>query len=593
MNKNKVIVVTGGTSEIGEAVALAFAKEGSNVVIIGRNEAAGNAVCSRSEVLAGNIEFIRCDVTNTDDIGKLSKIIEEKYKRVDLLFNSAGMIPESKEIERITEKEWKQTFEVNLDGAFLVTRALKPLIFKCKGCIINNAWIAGMQSYIAGKSYAFSASKSALIQLTRQMALNYAEEGVRVNTIAPSIINTKILGDRDRTEYAKRVPLGYIAETEVVADTVLFLASDAARYITGAVIPVDGGIASIGKSICSVDEKITEKIRNEINRLPWDDNIQSFFGKTIFITGVTGFIGYYFVQILMWLNDYFSCEIKIVMSVRNYLKAKGIFGSLLSRKDVYITIQDLNDGIIDVFDRIDCIVHLANTSETRALKENPSKNLVNAIDGMRNILSFAHQKSVDVMLYMSSITVYGDDIKKSIIKESDSFAYDWKVSSSGYINVKRMNEFLLFDSVNNASVNGVIIRPGYVYGYNPFDDKRIYAESIKNALRNEDNEINSSGFAYRDSIYVIDLIRAIIVLIAHGKIGEAYNVSGGAVSLREYVDTICKITNTNATYGKGEAGEKMQRIEYCTDKIKEIGWQKMYDLNDAIQSAISIGRTMI
>lgn len=243
MNENKVIVVTGGTSGIGEAVALAFAKNGSMVVITGRNEEAGNAVCSKSKLLDGSIEFVRCDVTNTDDINRLSRRIEEKYKKVDLLFNNAGMMPVSKEIEYINEREWKQPFEVNLDGAFLVTRALKQLIFKCKGSIINNASIAGMQSYIAGKSYAYSASKSALIQLTRQMALNYAKEGVRVNAIAPGIINTKILGDRDRAKYAERVPLGFLAEPDVVADTVLFLSSYAARYITGVVIPIDGGVS--------------------------------------------------------------------------------------------------------------------------------------------------------------------------------------------------------------------------------------------------------------------------------------------------------------------------------------------------------------
>lgn len=125
---------------------------------------------------------------------------------------------------------------------FYVIKHFKPLLFCCKGCIINNASIAGMHSYIAGRSYAYSASKAAVIQFTRQMALNYAEEGVRVNCICPGIIDTPILGTRNREEYAQRIPLGYIGKPEDVANVVSFLASEQASYLTGVVLPVDGGV---------------------------------------------------------------------------------------------------------------------------------------------------------------------------------------------------------------------------------------------------------------------------------------------------------------------------------------------------------------
>ncbi len=240
---NKVVVITGGTAGIGKATAVLFADEGADVIITGRNSEAGERISIESEYSKGSIDFFKCDVSKTNDVKELAQFVENKYRRVDVLFNNAGIMPESKEIERIPEDEWKHTFEVNLDGMFYVIRELKDYIFRCKGCIINNASIAGMQSYIAGRSYAYSASKSAVIQFTRQMALNYAENGVRVNAIAPGIINTNILGDRDRDEYAKRVPLGYLAEPKAVADTVFFLASDAASYITGTVIPIDGGVS--------------------------------------------------------------------------------------------------------------------------------------------------------------------------------------------------------------------------------------------------------------------------------------------------------------------------------------------------------------
>lgn len=239
----KVVVISGGTSGIGEATALEFAKHGANVIILGRNAESGKRIVQSSQAFSGKIDYFQCDVSNNDDVETLQSFVSKKYGKVDVLFNNAGFMPESKEIERITDEEWAETFDVNLNGVFSVTRALKALIFKCKGCIINNASIAGLQSYVAGRSYAYSASKSALIQFTRQMALNYAEEGVRVNAIAPGIIETKILGDRDRTEYSKRIPLGYIGEPMEVANIVLFLASDKAKYITGVILPVDGGVS--------------------------------------------------------------------------------------------------------------------------------------------------------------------------------------------------------------------------------------------------------------------------------------------------------------------------------------------------------------
>ena len=158
-----------------------------------------------------------------------------------MLFNNAGIMLDSKEIERLPGDEWHKTFSTNIDSIFYVTKYLKMLLVQSKGCIINNASIAGMHSYVAGRSYAYSASKAAVIQFTRQMAMNYAEEGVRVNCICPGIIDTPILGDRDRKVYAERIPLGYVGQPECVADVVYFLASNEARYITGAVIPVDGG----------------------------------------------------------------------------------------------------------------------------------------------------------------------------------------------------------------------------------------------------------------------------------------------------------------------------------------------------------------
>lgn len=238
---DKLIVITGATSGIGEATAIEFAKEGGTVVLLGRNEEKGMKIVSDITSQGGKAAFIRCDVTDESSVKEAAENILSEFQRVDVLFNNAGIMLPSCEIEKVEIDDWKKTFSVNLDGMFYVTRNLKNLIFKSRGCIINNASIAGMHSYVIGRSYAYSTSKAAVIQFSRQMAKNYAENGVRVNCICPGIIDTPILGDRDRKVYAERIPLGYVGKPEDVAHVVAFLASDKASYLTGVVLPIDGG----------------------------------------------------------------------------------------------------------------------------------------------------------------------------------------------------------------------------------------------------------------------------------------------------------------------------------------------------------------
>ena len=241
--ERKVVLITGATSGIGEGTAKAFAKEGACVVLVGRNKDKGSKIEQEIVSAGGEALFIPCDVSNADEVQKMVEKAVETFGRIDILFNNAGVMLQSMEIERMPLEDWQKTMDINLTGTFLVSKYAKPYIVNVKGNIINNASIAGLQYYAAGRSYAYSASKAAVIQFSHQMAKNYGEEGVRVNCICPGIVDTPILGDRDRSVYAERVPLKRLATPEDVAKVVMFLASDDAAYLTGVVLPVDGGVA--------------------------------------------------------------------------------------------------------------------------------------------------------------------------------------------------------------------------------------------------------------------------------------------------------------------------------------------------------------
>lgn len=238
---NKVALVTGATSGIGEVTAKLLSENGAKVVLVGRNEERGKLLENQILQNGGDAFFIKTDVSDEQQVITMVKIITEKYNTIDILFNNAGVMLPSMEIERMPVEDWKASFDINVTGMFLVTRYLKPFLLKSKGVIINNASIAGMQHYAAGRSYAYSASKAAVIQFTHQMAKNYGEEGIRVNCICPGIILTPILHGRDPKIYEERIPLGRVGTPDDVAKVVVFLASEQAAYLTGVVLPIDGG----------------------------------------------------------------------------------------------------------------------------------------------------------------------------------------------------------------------------------------------------------------------------------------------------------------------------------------------------------------
>jgi NAD(P)-dependent dehydrogenase (short-subunit alcohol dehydrogenase family) len=244
----KVAVVTGGNSGIGRAAVLAFAQEGARVVLGARREAEGRQVVEEVQRLGGKALFVPTDVTRAADVERLVARAVEAYGQLDVLFNNAGTEGRMAPLVELTEAQWDEGVDVNLKSAWLATRAAVPHLVKTRGAVVNNASVLGLRSG-AGLSI-YTAAKAGLIGLTKAFAVELAKAGVRVNAIAPGIVTTDLASRAFGSDESIQGildashPVGRAGRPEEIAEAVLYLASDLARFTTGAVLSIDGGAAA-------------------------------------------------------------------------------------------------------------------------------------------------------------------------------------------------------------------------------------------------------------------------------------------------------------------------------------------------------------
>ena len=243
--KDKVMIVTGGASGIGQATALLCAREGAKVVVMDISETNGFDMERKIREQGGQGNFVGADVTKESDWKRVMSIIEKQYGGLDILFNNAGSNV-IKPVTETSEEEWDNLLALNLKGIFLGIKHAIPLMIKRGGgFIINTSSTFGV---IGNPNMpAYCASKAGVIGLTRQVALDYGKHNVRVNCILPGLTMTPLirrdvdLGLINITPDIERTPLGRPAEPEDIAKVVLFLASDDACYVNGTLQVVDGG----------------------------------------------------------------------------------------------------------------------------------------------------------------------------------------------------------------------------------------------------------------------------------------------------------------------------------------------------------------
>lgn len=240
----KTAIVTGGSRGIGRAVSLLLAREGANVAIVyAGNTAAAEETKQQAEALGAAAAVFQCDVADEQAVADMVKAVKTQFGSVDILVNNAGITRDGL-LMRMKEADWQAVLDTNLTGVYHCTKAVSKLMMKQRqGAVINLSSVVGETGNAGQANYA--AAKAGIIGFTKAVAKELASRNIRVNAVAPGYVETDMtagLPDSAKEDMLRSIPLGRPATADDVAQAVLFLASDQAKYITGHVLNVDGGM---------------------------------------------------------------------------------------------------------------------------------------------------------------------------------------------------------------------------------------------------------------------------------------------------------------------------------------------------------------
>jgi NAD(P)-dependent dehydrogenase (short-subunit alcohol dehydrogenase family) len=247
---DKIAIITGAAAGIGAASASLFANHGATIVAVDRDGATLNRVSGEILKTGGNCFPVVADVSQRDDVRSVVRSAVEKYGRIDILFNNAGIVPTGK-IDEVPEEQWDRAFAINVKSMYLFCHAVVPEFKRQGGGVILNTASATALRAVADRA-CYTATKSAVIGLTRSMALDYVRDNIRVNCLCPGTIDTPSLAQRlaafpdpaeARKNFLARQPMGRFGTAEEIAEAALYLVSPQSGFVTGLAFTIDGGLS--------------------------------------------------------------------------------------------------------------------------------------------------------------------------------------------------------------------------------------------------------------------------------------------------------------------------------------------------------------
>ena len=241
--ENRVAIITGGTAGIGAATAIKFAQEGAKVVLWARNAERGKAFIETMKAQGLEAEFEAVDSSNYEAVCEAAKRVNDKYGKIDILINNAGITNDST-LKKMTVEQWQQVIDINLSGSFYCIKAITPyMLEKRYGRIVNASSVVALYGNFGQTNYV--ATKAGLIGMTKTLARELGKKGITVNAVAPGFIETDMVAKMPENVLdgmRAKVPVGRLGQPEEIASAYLFLASEEAAYINGATLSVDGGM---------------------------------------------------------------------------------------------------------------------------------------------------------------------------------------------------------------------------------------------------------------------------------------------------------------------------------------------------------------
>jgi len=242
--KDKVVIITGGSSGIGKATALRFSKLGAKVVVVSRNKVEGEGVRDLIITEGGSASFVKTDVTLEHEVRSMVEKTVERYGQIDIAINNAGVDEDPGPVAFQTEVAYNKIMDVNVKGIWLCMKYQLPELQKSKGCVVNMSSMAGLVGFAGAPLY--TASKHAVIGMTKSFALEYAPLNVRINAIAPGSVDAgmlhRVADNEEIKEMIKQMhPMKRLATVTEIAESIIYLCSAAAGFMTGNTLTVDGG----------------------------------------------------------------------------------------------------------------------------------------------------------------------------------------------------------------------------------------------------------------------------------------------------------------------------------------------------------------